>query len=91
MVQVLHISNGKTLNGKLQSMANNISRAVKAKMPESQIIEELYLSALSRYPTAKEKAEIQQALAAAPEAERRAALEDLYWGVLSSTEFLLNH
>ena len=88
---MLHISNGKTLNGKLQSMANNISRSVKAKTPEPQLIEDLYLSALSRYPTAKEKTEIQQALAATPEAERRAALEDLYWGVLSSTEFLLNH
>ena len=56
-----------------------------------QMVDELYLSALSRYPTPKEKTEILQTLAAAPAAERRAALEDLSWGVLSSTEFLLNH
>ena len=91
MVQVLHISNGKTLNGKLESANNQLSRWLKAKMPESQMIDELYLSALSRYPTSKEKTEILKTLAAVPPPEHRAALEDMYWGVLSSTEFLLNH
>ena len=91
MVQVLHISNGKTLNGKLEAANNQIGRWLKAKMPEAQMVDELYLSALSRYPTPKEKTEILQTLAAAPADERRAALEDLCWGVLSSTEFLLNH
>jgi hypothetical protein len=91
MVQVLHISNGKTLNGKLAAANNQIGRWLKAKLPESQMIDELYLSALARFPTAKEKQEIQKSLADVPEAERRTAWEDLCWGVLSSTEFLLNH
>jgi hypothetical protein len=30
-------------------------------------------------------------LAAAPDAGRRAALEDLFWSLLSSREFLFNH
>ena len=30
-------------------------------------------------------------LAATPAEERRAAVEDLYWGILSSKEFLFNH
>jgi len=46
---------------------------------------------LSRPPTATEKARSLKLLADAGEPERRAALEDLYWSLLSSKEFLFNH
>ena len=92
MVQVLHICNGNTLNQKLAAKGNRLDQLLAAKTPPEGIIDEAYLSAPSRaYPTASEKEHLVQLLSAAPANEQRAAVEDLYWSLLSSTEFLFNH
>ncbi|MGE3405256.1 MAG: DUF1549 domain-containing protein [Pirellulales bacterium] len=91
MVQVLHISNGDTINLKLEAAGNRIDQMLQAGTPDDKIIEELYLSALSRLPTASEQADVQRTLAESGEANKRILLEDVYWGVLSSREFLFNH
>ncbi|HYG74937.1 MAG TPA: DUF1549 domain-containing protein [Planctomycetota bacterium] len=90
MAQVLHISNGDTLNKKLEDSSNRISQWISTKAPHEKVIEDLYLSALARYPTENEKAKLLKMLAAEG-AEVRPLLEDLYWSVLSSKEFLFNH
>jgi len=91
VVQVLHITNGNSLNDKLQLADNRISKLLTEKTPDEKILEELFLSALTRYPTDAERAKILPELQAASPDEKRLALEDLYWSVLSSTEFLFNH
>jgi len=91
MVQVLHLSNGETINKKLEAKGNRLEKLLAENATADAIIEELYLSALSRFPSESEKAQLSATLAAAPATERRAALEDLYWSVLSSKEFLFNH
>ncbi|HEX4129308.1 MAG TPA: DUF1549 domain-containing protein [Pirellulales bacterium] len=91
MVQVLHISNGNTLNTKLQAKGNVIDRWLDAKTPPEKIVDEAYLSALSRQPTERERREMASIIAAASDAERRLVLEDMLWGLLSSKEFLFNH
>ena len=54
--------------------------------------EELYLSVLSRRPTADETAEVRQLLVGTKTpAERREPLQLLLWGLLLSAEFRLNH
>jgi hypothetical protein len=55
------------------------------------MLDELFLAALSRFPTAMEKEKALGELLAVPEADRRAALEDVFWCVLSSKEFVFNH
>jgi hypothetical protein len=62
-----------------------------ANMTDAQIVEEAYLSALSRFPTEAEKHKLAKMLAEAPAAEKRATVEDLFWSILSSKEFLFNH
>jgi hypothetical protein len=89
MVQVLHISNGTGLNGKLEAKGNRIDGWLKGKLPPSLMLDELYLAALSRAPTAKERAAMLAALKTP--GEQRKALEDVAWSVLSSKEFLFNH
>jgi len=42
-------------------------------------------------PTPEERAKLTGVIAATPEGERRAAVEDLYWSVLTSREFLFQH
>ena len=91
VTQVLHISNGDTLNKKLSAKGNRIDKLLADKTPPGKIIEELYLSALSRYPTDAEKAKLLKTLDEAGEKERHQVLEDIFWAVLSSREFLFSH
>ncbi len=91
MAQVLHISNGDTVNQKLQAKGNRIDQLLAEKKSDGEMVDELYLSALSRRPTAEEKDRLVAMLAGAKAAEKREAIEDVYWGVLSSNGFLFNH
>jgi hypothetical protein len=93
MVQVLHLANGDTVNGKLQAKGNRIDRLLAAGASDEQIIEELYLAALCRPPTPQQTQRLAAVLreAAADAAQRREAIEDLFWSVLSSRDFLFAH
>jgi hypothetical protein len=91
VVQVLHITNGDTFNDKLKADANRLSRRLAEGWTPDQIVEELFLAALARYPTDAELERITAVLAESGDESPRAALEDVYWSVLSSKEFLFNH
>ncbi len=92
--QALHVANGTTLNGKLKEKENLISRLVQGGSNPDQVLEKLWQSALSRKPTIQEISRSKPILEAAwkgsPEGKRE-ALEDLFWAVLTSREFLFNH
>jgi hypothetical protein len=92
MAQALHIANGDTLNTKLEAKDNRITTLLTSGKDDAAITEEAYLLALSRVPTEKERASVIKVLGdtKSPE-EKRAALEDIFWGLMSSREFLFNH
>jgi hypothetical protein len=90
MAQALHIANGDTLNSKLRAKDNRIGALLARKASDERIVEEAYLEALSRMPTAEERSKILAILSDSRE-NKREALEDLFWGLLSSREFLFNH
>jgi hypothetical protein len=89
--QVLHIANGETINAKLKAPGNRIGRLLKAGTPLPAIVEEAYLAALSRPPTDEERTRVVAVLEEAGEPARREAVEDLFWSLLGSREFLFNH
>jgi len=91
VTQVLHIANGDSINQKLSAKGNRIEKLLDEKAPPEKIIEDAYLASLSRYPTAAEKEKILDVLSEAKDSEKRAAVEDVYWAILSSKEFLFNH
>ncbi len=91
VAQMLHLSNGDTLNRKLHAADNTIDRQMTAKKSPAEIVETACLSALGRFPTAVEHEKLEVALVQTDAKERRAAMEDLYWALLSSREFLFNH
>ena len=91
MVQVLHLTNGDTVNKKLKDEKNRIGALLEAKASNADIIDQAYLVALSRKPTEAEKKPLLETLDAASDAERREVVEDLFWAILSSREFLFNH
>ncbi|HEY2252127.1 MAG TPA: DUF1549 domain-containing protein [Planctomycetaceae bacterium] len=100
ITQTLHLANGKTLNEKLKAPENAIKRWLDEKLADADVIDRVYLSALSRYPSAGEKERLSAALGEAASATgddaakavaRRETLEDILWAVLTSKEFLFVH
>jgi hypothetical protein len=91
LVQALHISNGETILEKCAAKDGKVEAMLTSGLPDYRILEDLYLSALARYPTDGELVEMVAILKDAPADERRAAVEDVFWAVLSSREFLFNH
>lgn len=88
VAQVLHIANGSTLNDKLRSEQ---CAATKKTMSDAATLDDAYLRALSRFPTDTEKQKLLPVLSKTSDTDKRAALEDLYWALMSSKEFLFNH
>ncbi len=91
MVQVLHLSNGDTILQKLQSENSRVSELLGSADPDYRLIEEVYLAALTRYPTDRELQALLQILQDSKGDTRRESVEDLFWSVLTSKEFLFNH
>jgi len=94
VTQALHLNNGVTLNDKLRGEKSVVSSWLAAKMSENEIVDRLFLTALSRPPSAEEKAKFVKILAEAAKdgaAARREAIEDFVWAVLTGREFLFNH
>lgn len=91
MVQVLHLANGDVINQKLTAKENQLGRWLASNKSDEAMIDELYLSALARYPTESEKAGMLPLLREATPEERRPVLEDIAWSILGSKEFLFNH
>jgi hypothetical protein len=86
--QALHLLNGDTVTSRVQS-GGVIAKALAAKHAPSQIIEELYLRCLSRRPNRMELINLCTLVNEA--ADKQKALEDVFWAILNSREFLFNH
>ena len=91
MTQVLHLTNGKTIQEKLEAKDGRIAKFVEANTPDAEIIDTAYLSALSRFPNASEKERLLSLLTETPAAEKRQVIEDLFWSIFTSKEFLFQH
>jgi hypothetical protein len=89
--QALHLNNGQTLNDKLRAKESLVSRWLHTKASDEEVIGDLFVRALSRPPTPAERTKLMGLLADSAKADRREALEDLTWGVLTGREFLFNH
>ena len=98
--QALHVINGDTLNKKLSAPEGTIALFLKLGLSDRRILEYMFLSAFSRYPSESERETLTAALEKAKlskgteEARRdahRQALEDMVWAMLTSKEFLFNH
>lgn len=86
--QLLHLQNGEEMTKKVRSPDGRLKELLKHGTPTTQVIEELYLTALNRRPTAAETSKLLGALANAKPEE---ALPDLFWALLNTKEFAFNH
>src|SRR5690606_8145612 len=90
--QALHLLNGPTVTKKIEDgkLVQNLLAA--GKTPE-QVIEEIYIRAFTRKPTAEETTQLMAEVKAVGDdpKEREMVLNDAFWAVLNSKEFMFNH
>ena len=87
MTQAFALINGITLQRFVSAPGNRLDGLIRTSASPEACVEELFWSALSRPPSAAERAALVPTLVRA--ADRRAALEDLLWGLLNAKEFVL--
>jgi hypothetical protein len=85
--QALQLITGEMLNDMLGRSDNRLGKALAAGKSDREMVEEFYLAALSRPPSERERAAATSLLHRGK--DRRAALEDLVWGLVNAKEFLL--
>jgi hypothetical protein len=90
VTQALHLSNGDTINQKLAAKDGMIAKLLASQIPMPEALDEIVVATLSRPPSAQERERMLRVIAEAGD-EKRAALEDIFWALLSSKEFLFNH
>ncbi|MEM8955096.1 MAG: DUF1553 domain-containing protein [Verrucomicrobiota bacterium] len=92
LVQVLHLSNGDTVNEKLRAEGSIAERTAlqfaAGERKAGALVNEAYLMCLARYPTKRERNELVRLLEAAKPGEEREVVEDIYWALMTSREFL---
>ena len=86
--QALHLLNGKTTAEKVEQ-GGVVKRLLADKKTPEQVIDELYLRTFSRKPSADEVAAINAQLK--DEKDPAPVLNDLFWALLNSQEFMFAH
>jgi hypothetical protein len=86
--QALHLLNGENTNSKIQQ-GGLIDQWQKAGIAPLAIVEKMYIRSLSRKPTAEEVAALTPLFAEGQDIKR--SLDDVFWALLNSREFIFNH
>jgi hypothetical protein len=89
--QSLHLLNGATVEGKV-STGDAVKKLLASKKSPEDLIETIYLRCLTRKPTDEELSKLTAVLVSAKaDNKEKEALEDIFWAVLNSREFVFNH
>lgn len=86
--QALHLLNGDTFQQKIAA-GGVVKQMLDAKKSPQEAIESLYVRCLCRPPTADETAKLVKLVEG--EKNPQQALEDIFWALLNSREFVFNH
>jgi hypothetical protein len=86
--QALHLMNGDVVNNKIQQ-GGLLKALLDQKLTPPQVVEQLYITCLSRKPTEQELAALNPLFAEGNDVNR--SLEDVFWALMNSREFLFNH
>ena len=87
--QALHLLNGDATHNRVQR-SPVIKRLMDQKRKPREIVAELFLRTLGREPTTEELEALGNELTAHPKNQRQ-VLDDIFWALLNSKEFIFNH
>ncbi|HEY1859380.1 MAG TPA: DUF1549 and DUF1553 domain-containing protein [Gemmataceae bacterium] len=85
--QAFQLITGELINRCVSENDNSLGKMLHGGRSDRKIVEELYLRALCRLPSEEEWRDAKKQVEKSK--DRRAALEDLAWGLLNAKEFLL--
>jgi hypothetical protein len=88
--QALHLLNSPEINDKITNRSGTARRLADSGQSPDEMIADIYLGTLSRFPTPQELELMKQAFDS-PESTRQHAVEDVLWSVLNTKEFLYNN
>jgi hypothetical protein len=84
------MSSGLVNQRVLAENGSRVQKLVQSGKTDEQIVEELYLACIGRFPTDLEKQKLVKDVFPFASDRKRAA-ENLEWALLNSIEFVLNH
>ncbi len=87
MLQAFQLLTGELLHALLRDPDNRIGKLIAAGKTDAAMLDEFYLRALARYPTETERVRLLAYVGGSK--DRRAAWEDVVWGLVNAKEFLL--
>ena len=90
VVQALHMMNAQHLHDKVIHKNGRALQLASSDRSTTEILNELYLSTFSRFPS-EEEIQTAKPLFGENAEERQKATEDLLWSLLNSPEFLLQN
>ena len=90
IAQALHLMNAPEIVAKIHSRKGAVRKLAESKLTSTEIISELYLMTLCRFPTPKES-EVLEELFKETGQDRRSAVEDALWALLNTKEFVYIH
>ncbi len=89
LAQVLLLANSDEIENKLVAGEGRIARLAAAKAADQEVVDELYLATLGRFPRTEEREAVMRY--AASITDRSGAWQDLLWTLLNTREFMFNH
>ncbi|MFN6139789.1 MAG: DUF1549 domain-containing protein [Planctomycetota bacterium] len=89
LAQVLTLANSDEIESKVADAQGVIARLVKDQKSHDEIVDELYLGSLSRFPNAEERTKTKYFVGSIE--NKSEAYQDLLWTLLNSREFMFNH
>lgn len=87
--QALHLLNGDSVHRKIKTGKLIKRWRDQEKLSDDAIIDRIYVRSLSRHPNDDEKANLIASVESSK--DKIAVLEDVFWAVLNSREFVFNH
>ncbi|MFM7845660.1 MAG: DUF1549 and DUF1553 domain-containing protein [Planctomycetota bacterium] len=86
--QALHLLNSPEINAKIAHRDGWARKLAESSLTPDQLIDEIYLGTVARFPTNDERAVLRANFTVADAAARRQSVEDALWAVLNTKEFL---